>query len=63
MSPVYKAMATPKKHLQATLLPSDLDFLLDYMAGLASNNNDNEDFNRYSLSDDKPEQAEDSKQQ
>ena len=54
-------MATPRSRLHATFLPSDPDFLLDYMAGLASDNSDDDDFDGYLLSDDEPEQAEDGK--
>ena len=37
-----------------TYLPSDPDFLLDYMAGIASDDSD-DDFEGYLLSDDEPE--------
>ena len=52
-------MATPRSRLHATFLPSDRDFLLDNMAGLVSDDSDDDDFDRYLLSDDEPEQAED----
>ena len=41
--------------LQTTFLSSDPNFLLDYMAGLASD----DDFDGYLLSDDEPDQPED----
>ena len=43
-------------------LSSDLNFLLDYMAGLASDDSD-DDLDRYLLSDDKPDQTEDGNNQ
>ena len=47
--------------LHAIFLPSDPDFLLDYMASLAFDDSDDDDFDGYLLSDDEPEQAEDGK--
>ena len=41
--------------LSNTYLPSDPDFLLEYMAGLASDNSD-DDFDGYLLSDEEPEE-------
>ena len=55
---VYKSMASSRSHLQTTFLPSDPDFLLDYMAGLASDDS-NDDFDGYLLSDDEQDQTED----
>ena len=54
----YKAMASSRSGLHSTYLPSDPNFLLDYMAGLASDDSDN-DFDGYLLSEDEPEQLED----
>ena len=42
---------------QTTLLLSDPDFL-DYMAGLVSDDSDDDNFDGYLLSDDEPEQPE-----
>ena len=53
-------MAYSRNRLQNTYLPSDPNFLLDYMAGLASDDSD-DDFDGYLLSDDEPEQVEDGK--
>ena len=51
-------MASSGSRLRTTYLPSDLNFLLDYMAGLASDDSD-DDFDGYLLSDGEQEQAED----
>ena len=53
-------MAPSTNRLSSTYLPSDPDFLLEYMAGIASDDSD-DDFDGYLLSDDEPEQAEDGK--
>ena len=50
-------MASSRSRLHTTFLPSDPDFLLDYMAGLASDDSD-DDFDGYILLDDEPEQGE-----
>ena len=42
--------------MRSTYLPSDPNFLLDYMAGLASD--DSDDFDGYLLSDGEPEEEE-----
>ena len=55
---VYNSMASSRSRLQTTFLPSDPDFLLDYMTGLVSNDSD-DDFDGYLLSDDEPDQTED----
>ena len=51
-------MASSGSRLRTTYLPSDPNFLLDYMAGLASDDSD-DDFDGYLLSDGEQEQAED----
>ena len=51
-------MASSSSRLHTTFLSSDPDFLLDYMAGLASDDSD-DDFDGYLLSDDEPEQPDD----
>ena len=51
-------MASSRSRLQTTFLSSDPDFLLDYMAGLVSDDSD-DDFDGYLLSDDEPDQPED----
>ena len=48
-------MASSRSRLQTTFFPSDSDFLLNYMTGLASDDSD-DDFDGYLLSDDKPDQ-------
>ena len=48
------SMARSSSRLSRTYLPSDPDFLLDYMAGIASNDSDY-DFDGYLLSDKDPE--------
>ena len=47
-------MAQSANRLTRTYLLSDPDFLLDYMAGIASDDSDDE-FGGYLLSDDEPE--------
>ena len=47
-------MARSMNRLTHTYLPSDPDFILEYMAGLASDDSD-DDFDGYLLSDDEPE--------
>ena len=48
-------MASSGSGLRSTYLPSDPNFLLDYMAGLASDDSD-DDFDGYLLSDSEPEE-------
>ena len=48
-------MASSRSHLQTTFLSFDPNFLLDYMAGLASDNSD-DDFDGYLLFDNEPDQ-------
>ena len=47
-------MASSFDQLSNTYLPSDLNFLLEYMAGLASDSDD--DFDGYLLSDEEPQE-------
>ena len=47
-------MARFSSRLSRTYLPSDPDFLLEYMAGIASDDSD-DDFDGYLLSDEDPE--------
>ena len=47
-------MARSMNRLTHTYLPSDPYFILEYMAGLASGDSD-DDFDGYLLSDDEPE--------
>ena len=47
-------MARSTSRLANTYLPSDPDFLLEYMAGIASDDSD-DDFDGYLLSDEEPE--------
>ena len=47
-------MARSSASLSRTYLPSDPNFLLEYMAGLASDDSD-DDFDGYLLSDEDPE--------
>ena len=47
-------MAHSANRLTRTYLPSDPNFLLDYMAGIASDDSD-DDFDGYLLSDHEPE--------
>ena len=50
----YSAMATPTPGgLNRTYLPSDPDFLLDYMAGIGSDESDDE-FDGYLTDEDEP---------
>ena len=49
-------MAPSTNRLANTYLPSDLDFLLEYMAGIASDDS-NDDFDGYLLSDEDDEQG------
>ena len=48
-------MASSGSGLRSTYLPSDPNFLLDYMAGLASDDSD-DDFDCYLLSEGEPEE-------
>ena len=48
-------MASSGSGLRSTYLPSDPNFLLDYMAGLVSDDGD-DDFDGYLLSDGEPEE-------
>ena len=48
-------MAGSSDRLSNTYLPSDPNFLLEYMAGLASDDSD-DDFDGYLLSDEEPEE-------
>ena len=48
------SMARSSSRLSRTYLPSDPDFLLEYMAGIASDDSD-DDFDGYLLSDEDPE--------
>ena len=50
-------MARSSSRLSRTYLPSDPDFLLKYMAGMTSDDN-NDDFDGYLLSDEDPESDE-----
>ena len=50
-------MARSSARLSRTYLPSDPDFLLEYMAGIASDDSD-DDFDGYLLSDEDPESDE-----
>ena len=50
-------MASSGISLRSIYLPSDPNFLLDYMAGLASDNS-NDDFDGYLLSDAESEEEE-----
>ena len=50
-------MARSFSRLANTYLPSDPDFLLEYMAGIASDDSD-DDFDGYLLSDEEPEDPE-----
>ena len=47
-------MARSTSRLANTYLPSDPNFLLEYMAGIASDDSD-DDFDGYLLSDEEPE--------
>ena len=53
-TPVSDRMARSTSRLARTYLPSDPNFLLEYMAGIASDDSD-DDFDGYLLSDDEPE--------
>ena len=48
-------MTSSFDRLSNTYLPSDLDFLLEYMAGLASDDSD-DDFDGYLFSEKEPEE-------